>query len=68
MEGLRVMTNGNNTPYDILNREAIQFTANLQEEEEANEHFKKLVKRLEAGEKIPNVVLTNHGTVAFFIP
>lgn len=66
MEGLRVMTNGNNTPYDILNREAIQFTANLQEE--ADMHFKELVKRLEAGEKIPNVVLTNRGTVAFFIP
>lgn len=66
MEGIRVMTNGNNTPYDILNQEAIQFAYNLQEDN--NENFYKLVERLKAGEKIPNVYLTPRNTVAFFIP
>lgn len=66
VEGLRVMINGNNTPYDILNQEAIQFTMNLQED--ADHNFEKLVARLEAGEQIPNVFLTDRDTVAFFIP
>lgn len=66
LEGIRVMTNGNNTPYDILNQEAIQFTYNLQEDN--NENFFKLVERLKAGEKIPNVCLTKRNTVAYFIP
>ena len=66
LEGIRVMINGNNTPFDILNQEAIQFTLNLQEDD--NTHFQELVKRLEAGEKIPNVCLTDRGTVAYFIP
>lgn len=66
LEGIRVMINGNNTPFDILNQEAIQFTLNLQEDD--NTHFQDLVKRLEAGEKVPNVCLTNRGTVAYFIP
>lgn len=33
-----------------------------------NTNFFKLVERLKAGEKIPNVCLTKRGTVAFFIP
>lgn len=66
MEGIRVMINGNNTPFDILNQEAIQFTMNLQEDD--NTHFFELVKRLKAGEKIPNVCLTNRDTVMFLIP
>lgn len=66
LEGIRVMINGNNTPFDILNQEAVQFTLNLQEDD--NSHFFELVERLKAGEKIQNVCLTNHDTVAFFIP
>ena len=66
LEGIRVMINGNNTPFDILNQEAIQFTLKLQEDD--NTHFQELVKRLEAGEKIPNVCLTNRDTVAYFVP
>jgi hypothetical protein len=65
MEGLRVMTDSRNTPFDILNREAIQFSLQLQENED--EAFKRLVERLKAGEKIPNVCLTDRNTVAFFV-
>lgn len=66
MEGIRVMINGNNTPFDILNQEAIQFTINLREND--NAHFFEMVKKLENGESVQNVCLTNRGTVAFFIP
>lgn len=66
MEGIRVMINSNNTSFDILNQEAIQFTINLQEND--NAHFFDVVKRLENGEPVQNVCLTNRETVAYFIP
>lgn len=66
MEGIRVMINSNNTPFDILNQEAIQFTINLQEDD--NAHFFDIVERLENGKPVQNACLTNRGTVAYFIP
>ena len=66
LEGLRVMINGSNTPFDILNQEAIQFTISFQEND--NSHFFELVRRLESGEKVPNACLTKRGTVALFVP
>lgn len=51
---------------DSVEAETELFT--IPENEHADENFQKLIARLEAGEKIPGVCLTDHGTVAFWIP
>lgn len=62
IKGLRVITSTNN----ILNTdETISLASNTQE---VHPQFKELVKRLKAGEKIPNIFLTDDNTIAFFIP
>ena len=63
-EGLKIMIDGGNTPFDILNHEVVQATIDLRESEE---DFKDLVRRLRAGEKFSYCGITPRGTIAFLI-
>lgn len=63
-EGLKIMIDGGNTPFDILNHEVVQATIDLQE---SQKDFDELVQRLKNGEKFSYCGITPRGTLAFII-
>lgn len=69
MQGIKVMVTSKNTPIDILNQEAVQFTLNLQEDEENPNCIQYYIDRIKRGDTkgIENMAIAPDGSLCLIL-
>ena len=67
-QGIKVMVTGKNIPIDILNQEAVQFTLNLQENEDSN-WVQYYIDRIKRGDRkgIENMGIAPNGDLCLVL-